>query len=159
MDTNNLPNSHTNKDHKSTLSQASLFKWDLPESSRLHNNIFITQENNKKSFVQQNTKGTQHCTLTAMTTLDISLYLVYNPHDISSKNNMCHYNCSFSFTYLHVWYSQSMTLYHHLPIFMAGLFPTTSHSVHILIHKYQTANTYHVIFISSVIYVLLITHL
>ena len=32
----------------------------------------------------QVTQNTQHRTLTAMTTLDISLYLVYNLHDISS---------------------------------------------------------------------------
>ena len=86
-----------------------------------------------------NTYWTFHFTL-------FTTYMIFH-----QSNNVCHYNCSFSFTYLHVWYSQSMTLYHHFPIFMVGLFPTTPHSVHILIHKYQTANTYHVIFISSVI--------
>ena len=82
-------------------------------------------------------------------TFHVTLFTTYMI--FHQSNNVCHYNCSFSFTYLHVWCSQGMTLCRHFPIFMVGLFPTTPHSVHILIHKYQTANTYHVIFISSVI--------
>ena len=153
MDTNNLPNSHTNKDHKSTLSQASLFRWNLPESSRLHNNIFITLQNTvrKNSLYNKipSVPNTAHSLPWQHWTFHFTLFTTYMI--FHQSNNVCHYNCSFSFTYLHVWYSQSMTLYHHFPIFMVGLFPTTPHSVHILIHKYQTANTYHVIFISSVI--------
>ena len=102
MDTNSLPNSHTNKDHKWTLSQASLFRWNLPESSRLHNNIFITLQNTVRKSSLYNkipsVPNTAHSLPWQHWTFHFTLFTTYMI--FHQSNNVCHYNCSFSLFYI-----------------------------------------------------------